>query len=68
VCFFREITEIAQCGAPWQWQIHWGGAMGAIAPSPTHNRARKIFLNMSENKCSDRKLPLSFVSSTYYVE
>jgi len=44
-----------------QWQIK-----GAIAP---HKRARVIFLNISENKSSDRKLRLIlFISSAYYVE
>jgi len=40
-----------------QWQIH-GERWGAIAPSPPRKRARKIFLNRSENKSSDRKLSL----------
>jgi len=32
-------------------------------------RARKIFVNVSENKSSDRKLfPIPFVSSAFYVE
>ena len=44
-----------------------GGAMKAIAPPP--KRARKIFVNVSENKSSDRKLfPIPFVSSAFYVE
>ena len=41
----------------------WGGA----AP-PLHKRARKIFLNTSENKSRDRKLSLIlFVSSAYRI-
>ena len=41
--------------------------MGAIA-LPPRKRARKIFLDVCENKASDRKLPLiPFVSSACYV-
>jgi len=40
--------------------------MEAIRP---RKRTIKIFLNVSENKSSDRKLfVISFVSSAYYVE
>jgi len=43
-----------------------GGSMAAIDPP---KRTRKIFLNISENKSSDRKLSLiPFVSSAFYVE
>ena len=42
------------------------GGDGAVA---TRKRARKIFLNVSENKSSDRKISLvPFVSSAYYAE
>jgi len=41
------------------------GGDGVVA---TRKRARKIFLNVSENKSSDRKISLvPFVSSAYYV-
>ena len=39
-----------------QWQIH-AGALGVIAPLKW---VRKIFLNVSENKSSDRKLICTF--------
>jgi len=46
----------------------WRRGDGAIAPPPT-KKARKIFLNVSENKSSDTKLSLiPFVSSAFYVE
>jgi len=42
-----------------------GGNEGDRPPK----RARKIFVNVSENKSSDRKLfPIPFVSSAFYVE
>jgi len=43
----------------------WGGGDGG---NPPNLRVRKIFLNVSENKSSDRKLSLTFVSSAFYVE
>ena len=45
-----------------------GGAMGAIAPCKS-KMTLKIFLNLSENKSSDRKLSLiPFMSSALYVK
>jgi len=47
-----------------QWLIHTGN--GGNRP---RKKARKIFLNVSENKSSDRKFYLiPFVSSAFYVE
>jgi len=55
--FVGTVMASALCTACSQWQI--GG--GAIVP---HKMARKIFLSVSENKSSDRKLSLiPFVSA-----
>ena len=63
------------------WEIHTflgclvfsgasiGRAMGRSPPPYKKANCRKIFLNVSENKSSNRKLFLIlFVSSVYYVE
>jgi len=43
--------------------------MGGDGDDRPRNRGRNIFLNVSENKSTDRKLSLiPFVSSAYYVE
>jgi len=61
----HDLTKLfsRRVGGMNQWRIHGGNR-----PLPS-KRARNIFLNVSENKSSDRKLSLiPFVSSTCYVE